>query len=225
MDRDLHLSVRLPLGSFHLSADGFGLGPVRRWADSRDGLVFGCSFDCGDCVLRIDCGTCEVSWRRDSPWYRKGIRVDFLDLLLGRIRSTDRHVPIRGYLVDVRTGKADVMVPMPEGSYRASVEIVEVTCRRPRWPFPRRYMRARVDIPAGIPHAGKGENSWDCGDDATYGISCPASYVEEAVAKLVESVLCSRKEYGAASDQGALVLAPRQVVHDTKAAAKNVEGP
>jgi hypothetical protein len=56
--------------------------------------------------------------------------------------------------------------------------------------------RANLDIERGVPTPGKGENSWDCGQDATYGLTCPASTVEEALASLRASVMRDRERYG-----------------------------
>jgi hypothetical protein len=52
----------------------------------------------------------------------------------------------------------------------------------------------KLDIPGGIPHNGKGENSWDCGDDGLWG--CGGDTVEEAIGHAVSSVLRSRRRYG-----------------------------
>lgn len=47
-----------------------------------------------------------------------------------------------------------------------------------------------------IPVPGKGENSWDCGEDATYAFSCMADSVEDGIASLVRSILVRRRKYG-----------------------------
>jgi hypothetical protein len=135
-------------------------------------------------------------WRcnDDSVEYRDGKRicaygrywsVFLLDALFGH------HKHSRRVLETVET-----MVPMPERAYPCTVKLELAEWKRPRWPFARRLRTADVDIPQGVPHPGKGENSWDCGEDATYGLSCPASTVEEAVAAVVETVLKSRRRYG-----------------------------
>src|SRR5690606_25314615 len=72
------------------------------------------------------------------------------------------------------------------------------TWKRPRWPFATRIRRVQIDMDKDeqIPVMGKGENSWDCGEDATYGITVAADTIEAGVAKLVESILRSRRRYG-----------------------------
>lgn len=89
-----------------------------------------------------------------------------------------------------------VPVVMPERAYLAQVTMHQDSWKRPRWPWPKRLLRATIDVPAGIPFPGKGENSWDCGEDATYSMTCPAADPEEAARKLRDSVLLSRLRYG-----------------------------
>ena len=84
---------------------------------------------------------------------------------------------------------------MPEGAYKATVEMFWGIWKRPRW-VAKKILRANVEIPSGIPKNGKGENSWDCGEDATFGITMPAKNVENAIGKTVESCLRDRKKYG-----------------------------
>lgn len=90
----------------------------------------------------------------------------------------------------------DVVIPMPEGNYAATVKMECAKWTRSRWPFPKVKMTADVDIDKGVPIPGKGENSWDCDDDAIFGMSCGASTVEEAISKVVQSALRTRQRYG-----------------------------
>lgn len=128
-----------------------------------------------------------MSWRSDDPWWtRATIRLD--DLLLGKAKYATREI-----------SKREVKVPMPEGSYDATATLEHATWTRPRWPwrpFSKELLRVKIDVPKGIGHPGKGENSYDCGPDATYGISTPARTVEEGIGKLVASVLRDRVRYG-----------------------------
>lgn len=80
---------------------------------------------------------------------------------------------------------------MPEGSYRATVTIERDSWTRARW-FARRIERAHVDIHDPIPTPGKGENSWDCGDDALHSSTFPCGTVPAAVGKIVGDVLAKR---------------------------------
>lgn len=53
---------------------------------------------------------------------------------------------------------------------------------------------AQVEAPAGVPIPGKGENSWDCGDDNIWGASFAARTVKEAVKKFMDDVRETRRE-------------------------------
>lgn len=119
----------------------------------------------------------------DRTWRDGSFNV--ADFLLGKAVHSEK-------VID----EVQVTVPMPEGEYPAKVTLTEATWKRPRW-FPLRVRRAEVDLkdnPIGIP--GKGENSWDCGDDAMYSVTVGASNVSEAVGKVVEWALRDRLNYG-----------------------------
>ncbi len=94
----------------------------------------------------------------------------------------------------------DILVPMPEKSYEAHAILADWTWHYPRW-FPKTVRRCEIKVPEGLPHAGKGENSWDCGDDATFGITTGrVRNIAEAVGNLVGSVLRDRVRYGGWKD-------------------------
>ena len=61
-------------------------------------------------------------------------------------------------------------IVMPEKRYPATYRIEEMLFKYPRWPSRKRTI-IDFEIPEGIPHEGKGENSYDCGMDYTYGSS------------------------------------------------------
>lgn len=66
--------------------------------------------------------------------------------------------------------EGETVIVMPEKRYAATYRVQRLTWHYPRW-----WRQSRVDIdlkvPEGIPHEGKGENSYDCGMDYTYGLS------------------------------------------------------
>lgn len=120
-------------------------------------------------------------------WWRAGCWHP-LDTLFGLTRYTAR-----------KLGVERASVPMPEGVYEAEVERQHRVWERPRWPWwplrvERAYVGVRVDC--GIPHEGKGENAYDCGEDATYEVGAVGDHAEAGVARFVESVLTSRRRYG-----------------------------
>lgn len=86
-------------------------------------------------------------------------------------------------------------VPMPEGPYEARWEIQRRTDSWQRFKRPKVSTCGEIEVPGGIYVPGKGENSWDCGDDAIFSISCHEATVEALVAQYVKSVYRSRLRY------------------------------
>jgi hypothetical protein len=179
-DDDFTLSLQVPGIALYLSPEGV----LPRWVPRprRDAHTIG--FSVHDGGVWWDVWQNDVEWRSGTPRWRHG-HFNPADWLLGR--------PVYAKRV-LKTEQAEV--PMPEGCYPATVELREDTWKRPRWPWPRRLLRADIAVEKGVPHPGKGENAWDCGEDATYDLTTPAQTVEEAVAKLVQSVLRDRRRYG-----------------------------
>lgn len=128
-----------------------------------------------------------AGWSRAVPRWRDG-NFHPLDVLLGKVDYSTRVLK-----------STPAMVPMPEGSYAATVELFESTWKRPRW-FATRMVRADVKLEKGIPFPGKGENSYDCGEDALHGLTTKADTIEEAIAETVQSALRSRRRYGGSID-------------------------
>lgn len=56
------------------------------------------------------------------------------------------------------------------------------------------WRRALVECPSGMQIPGKGENGFDCGEDAIYAASFVAETVKEAVRKFMDDVRRTRKE-------------------------------
>lgn len=128
-----------------------------------------------------------ASWSRDYPWcrwWRQG-SIDFADLALGR----------RSHHLETLMSGIPVVIPMPEGNYHGTAKIEKHTWKRPRW-FAVSRVSTTIDCPKGIPFSGKGENSWDCGDDGLFGWGAEGASTEHAIAHGVESVLVSRRRYG-----------------------------
>lgn len=146
------------------------------------GRSHGVSWRGEDWALCIDVGTDDAEWRRDYPWWKKGIRIDFKDLICGRAKcATEKGDPVA------------CVVPMPEGSYDAIATPETAT-----WTYRFGVKRVRkswwIEIPAGIPFQGKGENSWDCGGDGLFGTG--GDTLEAAIGNCVASALRSRHRYG-----------------------------
>ena len=124
-------------------------------------------------------------WKTDYGWHNKMPRwqdgsFNFADFFLGK----------NSYSTKVLEEK-DIEVKMPEGTYNGIGKLVEARWKRPRW-FENKIFRAELDIPEGIPIPGKGENSYDCGPDATYGMTCPADTIHHGVNELIKSCINTR---------------------------------
>ena len=123
-----------------------------------------------------------MSWSRTTPKWRDG-SLNVHDLLLGRIDYSTKTL-----------SEHEVLIPLPERSYRWKVRLQEVRHSRPRWPWDRVTRVADCECLEGehIPVPGKGENSYDLDDDALHGMGCPAVSVSEAVARVVRNVTETR---------------------------------
>ena len=141
-----------------------------------------------------------MEWKRSDPWWMR-FSINFPHLLFGKMKYEM-----------VEGEKRELVVPMPEGSYPATIQKQTRTWTRSRLPL---WRRVRVDwsieIPGGIPFSGKGENSWDCGDDGLWGTGGDSP--EGAVANAVKSVLRNRMRYGeTAETRGRVVMARKPKV-------------
>ena len=129
-------------------------------------------------------------WNDDSQssstdkWYRTS-SFDIPDFFLGRNKYQEKTLEI-----------VPVKVPLPERVYDGTCKIFESTWKRSRWPFKKRMIRTDLEVKEGLPIMGKGENSWDCGEDAIYSSTTPSKTAEQAVGEMVESVLNARRKYG-----------------------------
>jgi hypothetical protein len=123
-----------------------------------------------------------ADWTRGTPRWQDGA-LDFKDLILGKPVYSKQLI-----------STSEVLIPMPEGNYPATVEMHLDTWSRPRSPIDFKTMRCSVEIPNGIPFQGKGENSWDCGEDRCFSLTAPAISVKEAIEKTRESVMRDRKK-------------------------------
>lgn len=140
-----------------------------------------------------------MNWGRNTNRFPAfHLSINWKDLLLGKERHELKHL----------TDWQEIVVPMPEGSYRGKVRIEQRTWSRPRWPWKRVRTAADIDMIEGVPVPGKGENSWDCGEDAIMGMGSEPT-VPDAIAAVVRSALRDRERYG-----GSVDWRPRERVND-----------
>jgi hypothetical protein len=196
---DLSFSLMLWVFSVWLSFDN--LFPCKwKWNDFRaikkgvtPGFIPGNTRTTGvrffDGRMWVQCWYDDSGWDNKVPGHWGGFHFTFspVDFLLGR----------HNYSKETLATYENVDIPMPEGSYPATVKLERATWKRTRWPFKRTIIRANIDMGDNpIPFPGKGENSWDCGDDATYALTTPASTLHEAVGAMMESVTRNRIKNG-----------------------------
>lgn len=137
--------------------------PGQEWGVSIRGERLAVEWACDDSEMHYF--TDAKGKRRSKPGAGWEWHCYLLDALLGDRRYSS-----------VETGRETLTLVMPEGRYRADCVVDMATWQRPRWPWwplTRRIERATIDFtpPVGIP--GKGENSYDCDDDATYSVTTP----------------------------------------------------
>lgn len=123
------------------------------------------------------------SWSNKTPKWKDG-NFNFIDFFFGKKEYNSLELENK-----------EIIVPMPEKTYKGRIKLTEDTWKRPRW-FMDRVYRAHVDMDEPIPFPGKGTMSYNCGDDALHGLTCPAKSIEEAIGKIVEDVLKTRRKRG-----------------------------
>jgi hypothetical protein len=129
----------------------------------------------------------QHEWRRDDPWWIRGIVFHIDDFFLGRHRHS---------LVEPRASER-IVIELDGREYHGTAKFERRTWKRPRWfAFTRESTIITMDPGHGLPHAGKGENGWDCGDDALCGWGVDGFDVPKAIGHGIESVLERRRRYG-----------------------------
>lgn len=184
-DHNLLFSIRPYIFSLYFGFSGRRLGRLcnRLLKGSYEGRTVGIRVF--DWAIWWECWAPNMSWSSGEPWWMRWTWHP-LDTIFGRHQHSERLV-----------SRQKAWVPMPEKAYRCVVEMKDETWKRPRLPWPSRQLRrAHIECEEGVPFPGKGENSWDCGDDASYSLTTPARTVEEGIAKYVESVLGNRRNRG-----------------------------
>lgn len=118
---------------------------------------------------------------------------------LWRDRLWDR---LFGKTVCVHEGrhqKHKIKIPLPEGEYDAEAVFGYRIWCRPRWPFHKLRLYTDVNVEKGLPFEGKGENSWDCGEDATMAYGCDGHDLAKAIQTGIDITVRNRNRYGTPS--------------------------
>lgn len=163
---------------------------VMPWYDPRHtGIRL---FPWNGCLLEIEIDNPAHSSHRDRAWWHEMKLTS--TTILGRTKADTEEL-----------GSGPCGIPMPEGIYAATWTRKRYTRRYTARVGrlldavrgPRAHQSWSIDVPGGIPVEGKGENSWDCGMDGTFGFSTGREHnLEEAIGALVGSVLRDRERYG-----------------------------
>lgn len=176
-DMDYGIAIGLGFAALHINLSGFrAYNAVKR---CTYGFDYG-MYLYGDHLV-LQWGRDDYAWE-PTGWYWSCFLKDVL-LGVAKYSSTPIGPRVLG------------LIQMPEGSYGCSVQLSVDEWRRPRW-FTQRQHGAQVDIPNGIPVPGKGENSWDCGEYAIYGMTLSVRTADEAIAAVVASAIRTREKYG-----------------------------
>lgn len=111
----------------------------------------------------------------------------------GAFRIVDFFCGQKEHFEKVVRGPEIVSIPMPERTYRCSIEMKKETWKRARLPWTSdRVVRAHVDMHDDpIPHPHK-----NGGEDATYAMMMPAENIPDAIGKLVGFVMSRRERHG-----------------------------
>lgn len=195
--RDISFKLGLWFASFYLSLENvlperFGW-PRHGWGHETsvtimaDGACDGPSVSINVHHAGGDCWDCG-GWN-GPHWYWWP-----LNTLLGKPVYSSKTLPEFTFLKEEEPKRYSIR--LPEGVYPVDVVLTEDSWKRPRWPRATVVRRAKMECPRGIPIPGKGENSWDCGEDATFGLTCPAATVQEGLEHLSAHVRERRERYG-----------------------------
>src|SRR6266567_1371071 len=126
----------------------------------------------------------EHEWKSTTPKWRHG-SFTLPDFFLGKAKYTR-----------VNQGSKDIVIEMPERAYPATLTFSTSTWKRRRWPWAKRVEYAEIEVEGGVPIPGKGENSWDCDDDAIFSSSMACSSEKDAIERFIQSANHTRERYG-----------------------------
>lgn len=135
-------------------------------------------------AIWVDWANDSDSWTCDQAWWLSW-RIDFSKLLGDAKYSKEA----------VHSKYAELC--LPDGKHQVRMTKYRHTCKRSRW-LTKHWYRIDVEVTdaKGIPCPGKGENSWDCGDNNIQSISIATSSFEKALGAATEDVLFTWQRHG-----------------------------
>ena len=190
---------------------GFGFCLPRRWLSwwMIEDRVSSVSFGYAGSMARLQIAHAE--WAEDcgmTDYYRKQVprqysslqlwpglewtlRPDVARWIFGRVEYHCREIERKPVGFDLDGKK-----------YEATWKLERRSRTRSRWPWEysvRYSSNIEIEDPPRV--SGKGENSWDCGDDAIYGFGSASLSPASAVGEYVKAVLENRERYGPPMDE------------------------
>jgi len=196
--RDEDHTLWLGLGwSLYLSWDARRVGRHgRSWGASIWGDRVRLEWACDDSMVSYF--TDDKGKRRSKPRLGWQWSCSLMNVLFGRQEYAS-----------VERERRTLPLIMPEGTYQADCRVTLDTwwrSRWPHWPLTRQLERAQIDFdpPVGLP--GKGENAYDCDDDATYSVTTPLKHgsLRATLDEIALDTLRKRQQ------RGGLTWAPRE---------------
>ncbi len=111
--------------------------------------------------------------------------LNFADVILGE----------QAYWNQVLEKFENVVIPMPEGSYKATMHFETSTWKRPLWfPKVRHFTKIEIVGKEAPKFPGKGENSWDQDDDSIWMMSVEGHSIPKAIGGYVQAVMEYRQK-------------------------------
>ena len=143
-----------------------------------------------DWCLWINPWSRQHEWNRKDPWWVRGLVIHVDDLIWGKTK----------HVCTEPRPQEPVEIELDGRIYRGTARFERRVWKRPRWfAMQRDATWIDMDPKDGLPHAGKGENGWDCGDDALCGWGVDGFDKIKAIASGIEKVMKYRQRYGNAS--------------------------
>jgi len=131
------------------------------------------------CLWKDDDSSFRTSWRKGA--------FHFMDKIKGKHTYSKTEIERKQFIL-----------PFLEGNYNVEVIKSDRLDMWPRWPKSKMisfevkagyYNEEKVWVDKGVPVEGKGENSWDCDEDATYSISFPGHPYRKDIKSCYDSAL------------------------------------
>lgn len=144
---------------------------------------------------------------RGEALYFGGNRIQLMQGIRLKIRLRLRDLTLgRKVYEKIELRREPVAIPLDGREYEGVWTLTRETWKRPRWPFvSHERVGSWIDVEHPPAFSGKGENSWDCGDDAVFGSGSQALTPAGAVGDYIKAVLRYREQYGAPSDPDAFL--------------------